>query len=207
MVGRRNRFGRRVNRFRRFRRVRRRRTPVLFCKLTRTVVVTHNNSVEQTEAFHVTLNDFAEHINLAPNFERVKVLRQVIKVYPQQNVANNTTSRIGSYALVPYHKPMPTTTPTYGASLSIDRAKIFRGTSFGRMSFVPATRLGADASPNNQFIRTDWKPEFEIGTTATLPVLYTGFIAFEANTGNLNSSIYTIVQDLYVRYRNQRSFI
>lgn len=191
-----------------WRRRHRRRTPVLYCKLTRTVQLNAVPNAENNFALHVTLNDFAEHINLAANFERVKVLRQVVRVYPQQNVSNNSTSRTGSYCLLPYHKPAPTTPVNFPTALSIDKAKIFRNTQKGRMSFVPAARLVVDASPANQAIRTDWKPEFEISTGATLPNLYTGMLVVE-NLGALvlTGTFYTVVQDLYVRYRNQRSFV
>ncbi len=186
----------------------RRRTPVLYVKLTRTIQVAIGPNIEFNQPLHVTLNDFAEHINLAPNFERVKVLRQVVRVFPQQNVSNTSTSRVGNYCMFPYHKPPPGTTINFPTALSIDKAKIFRCTQKGRMSYVPAARLDADAAPTNQSIRTDWRPEFEIGTTATLPMLYTGMIVFE-NIGVAlgTSAFYTIVQDLYVRYKNQRSFI
>lgn len=181
----------------------------MYCKLTRTVQAVVPPNTEYNLALHVTLNDFAEHINLAPNFERVKVLRQTVRVFPQQNVSNTSTSRVGNYCLLPYHKPTPVTPINFPTALSIDKAKIYRCTKVGRMSFVPATRLDADAAPTNQTIRTDWRPEFEIGTTATLPILYTGMFCVE-NIGVAvggSNAYFTLVQDLYVRYKNQRSFI
>lgn len=186
----------------------RKRTPTLYVKLTRSIQVTFGPNVQLTQPLHVTLNDFAEHINLAPNFERVRVLRQNVRIYPQQNVSNSSTSRVGGYCIYPYHKPLPTTPPNYPTALSIDKAKIYRGTSVGRMSFVPAARLAAEDATATANIRTDWKPTFEIGAGATTPILYTGAITFE-NLGILlgPSSFYTIIQDLHVVYKNQRSFI
>lgn len=210
-----NRFRRRRviyrrNRFKRVRRARSRvwKTPTLYVKLTKTIVVTASPLTDLNINLSVALNDFAEHINLGPNFERVKVYRQVVRVLPQQNVSNTSTSRVANYALIPYHKPPPTSPVTFVNAISIDKAKIYRQTHVGRMSFVPAARLDADATGGNQTIRTDWRPEFEISTTATLPNLYTGFVVFEATgvaTGS--QSFFTVVQDLYVRYKNQRSFI
>nr|QHN64369.1 capsid protein [Cyclovirus sp.] len=195
-----------VRRYRR--RFHRRRTPHLACKITRTLTIDVAANSDNIYAMNVTLDAFAEHRNLAPNFERVKVLRQNIRVFPQQNVANNSTSRVGTYAIVPYHKPIPASPISFATAVSIDRAKIYRCTEKGRMSFVPAARLSADATPNNLSIRTDWRPEFEIGTGATLPHLYTGFISVE----NLGADVtigpkFVIIQDLYVIYKNQRSFI
>lgn len=208
------RFVRRIPRRRRLRKpvrrrvLHRRRQPVLWVKLTRTIQVTQAPNVELNVPLHCQLNDFSEHINLGANFERVKVYKQVIRVLPQQNVSNTSTSRVGNYCILPYHKPVPSPFVSLPTALSVDKAKIFRGTQKGRMSFVPATRLDADSSTGNQTIRTDWRPEFEIGTTATLPILYTGMLVFE-NLGIAlgPTSYYTIVMDLYVRYKNQRSFI
>lgn len=190
--------------------IRRRRQTSFPVKLTRSVHVTANGTTDYNLSFMISLNDFAEHINLAGNFERVKVLRQTVLVLPQQNVANNTTSRIGSYALIPYHKPLPTTPSlNFPTALSIDKAKVFRGTQKGRMSFVPAARIGVEQSGEAGvgYTRTDWRPTLELGREATLPYLYTGFFAHE-NLGVTGMEYhYTIIQHLYVRYYNQRSFI
>lgn len=193
------------------RRLRRKKTPTLYVKLTRTVQITVPSATEYNYALHVTLNDFAEHINLAASFERVKVLRQTVRVYPQQNVSNTSTSRVGNYCLLPYHKPAPTTAINFPTALSIDKAKIYRGTAKGRMSFVPAARVDVDATgtPASQTVQTSWRPEFEISAGPTLPILYTGMLVVE-NIGITVPpvvSYYTLVQDLYVRYKNQRSFI
>lgn len=184
------------------------RQSVLYVKLTRTVQINVTPGLESNYPMHVTLDDFAEHINLAANFERVKALRQVVRVFPHQNVSNNSTSRVGNYCLVPYHKPAPTPAINFPTALSVDKAKIFRDTQKGRMSFVPAARLSADATPTNLSIKTEWRPEFEIGTGPTLPHLYTGFLVVE----NLGAAVttgthYTVVQDLYVKYSVQRSFV
>lgn len=216
MAFRRRRFVRRKTGFRRrkvFKRRsmrRRRRQPVLYVKITRSIHVNVEPQQEKNVSMQISLNDFAEHVNLAANFERVKVLRQVVRVFPQQNVSNSSTSRIGSYCLFPYHKPAPSTEINFPTALSIDKAKVFRGTSVGRMSFVPASRLAVDANlpaGTTNYSKTEWKPEFEIGSGATTSILYTGmFVAENINTPNVDA-YYTIIQDLYVRYKNQRSFI
>lgn len=182
---------------------------MLFVKLTRTIQIAIPPSVEFNQPLHVSLNDFAEHINLAPNFERVKVLRQTVRVLPQQNVSNTSTSRVGNYCMLPYHKPLPTSLINFPTALSVDKAKVFRCTAKGKMSFVPATRLDSDGVGGNQTIRTDWRPELEIGTTATNVIFYTGMIVFENINAGLTgtTAYYTVIQDLYVRYKNQRSFI
>lgn len=192
---------------RRYRRTRRP-TPAITLKLTRTVQVTVPPATEYNYSFAVSLNDFAEHINMAPNFERVKVLRQDIRVFPQQNVSNTSTSRVGSYCLLPYHRPAPTSAINFPTALSIDKAKIFRSTAKGRMSFVPATRIVTDSTGGtNQASRTDWRPEFEITTAQSLNILYTGMMVVEnLNVALGTSQYYTIVMDMWVRYKNQRSF-
>ncbi|UNY50593.1 capsid protein [Chifec virus UA13_1727] len=191
------------------RRIRRRRQATLYCKITRTIHASHPLKDEYNLPLHVTLNDFSEHVNLAATFERVKVLRQVVTVYPQQNVSNTSTSRVGGYCLVPYHKTLPTTYINYPTALSVDKAKAFRATQTGRMSFVPCSRLVVENSAGAVSVayQNSWKPEFEITAENTIPQLYTGFICFESLAQSAVTAYYTIKQDLYVKYKNQRSFI
>ncbi len=204
-----------VYRRRRFKPVRRRvyrkrrPTPALYIKLTRTVQIAVAPNTEFNYSFQVSLNDFAEHINMAPNFERVKVLRQDIRVYPQQNVSNTSTSRVGNYCLFPYHRPAPTTAINFPTALSIDKAKVFRGTQKGRQSYVPATRVVTDSTGGtNQASRTDWKPEFEITNAQSLNIMYTGMMVVENLGVPLGgaTAYYTVVMDMWVRYKNQRAF-
>ncbi|AGC84156.1 putative capsid protein [Cyclovirus roach] len=185
-------------------------TPSMYCKLTRTIQYTHTNSALGLQSMQVRPSDFSEFTNQASNWERVKIYKLRVRVYPQQNVANNTTSRIPNYAMVPYHRPTDTLTTTFPACLSIDRAKVYRGTSFGQMNYVPLARIGVQTAGSGsvfKLIREDWKPLVQIGSDATDVNLYTGFIAFEGVEGLTGSSYYTIVQDLYVKFIQQRGFI
>ena len=117
---RRIRYRRKPVRFRRRRyarrRVHRRRTTKLSVKLTRTIVMDVDGKAENNLSLHANLNEFSEHINLGANFERVKVWKVRARVYPQQNVANNTT-RIGNYCIVPYHNVMPATAINFPTAL------------------------------------------------------------------------------------------
>ncbi|AGJ74759.1 capsid protein [Dragonfly associated cyclovirus 8] len=193
------------------RRFRFKRTPVLYVKLTRTVQVVSVINKGGLNSLNQVLNDFAEFQNLAPSFERVKVYRLNVRVFPHQNVSNNSTSKVPGYAIVPYHRPPPAATPSFSACLSIDRAKVYRGTAFGRMSLIPASRLDVEANTGEKYSpdRIDWKPEFEISSAAATQYLYTGFVIFETEptAPDSETATYTIVYDLYVRFKNQRSFI
>ncbi|AXL65890.1 putative capsid protein [Fly associated circular virus 1] len=187
-----------------------RRTPSLYCKLTRTIQYSHVSSATAIQSMQVRPNDFAEYQNQAANWERVKIYRLRVRVFPQQNVANNTTSRCPNYAFVPYHRPVDTLTATFPTCLSIDRAKVYRGTQFGQMNFVPLARMGVQTAGTGavvKLIHEDWKPTLQIGTDATDVNLYTGFIAYEGIDGLTGSTYYTVVQDLYVKFIQQRGFV
>lgn len=190
------------------RRAHRRRVPKLSVKLTRTIQLDADGKAENNLSLHCNLNEFAEHINLGANFERVKVWKVKARVYPQQNVANNSTSRVGNYCIVPYHNVMPTTPINFPTALSIDKAKVFRGTQCGRMSFVPVSRLNVDHSTSADATYTvaQWRPTFEISKTASTQWLYNGFLVPEKINQD-TASHFTIVLDVFVTYYNQRSFL
>ncbi|ADD62452.1 capsid protein [Human associated cyclovirus 2] len=211
MPQRRNRFVRSRRRvFKRRLRFRRRPISTLFTKLTRSVQVYSDARTGGVASLHQTLEQFSEHKNLAPNFERVKIYRLNVRVFPQQNVANNTSSRVTNYAIVPYHRPLvKPATPNFPTCLSIDKSKIRRMTQFGRMSFVPAVRLGTDTETSTLYNTTKWRPEFDIGVDADKEILYCGFLCFEGDSTIAESHPvnFTVVMDLFVKYKNQRSFI
>ncbi|UBR88850.1 putative capsid protein [mongoose-associated cyclovirus Mon-32] len=205
---------RRVHRRRRmFRRrytKRSRSTPTLACKLTKTVQVSTNLKTGGFTTCNFQLNDFAEFTNLASNFERVRVVRCRVRVLPHQNVANNSTSENLNYAIVPYHGPITSgQLPNFPTSLSIDRAKVYRMTQRGYMNFVPAIRYSVDSDGGNQTLGIKWRPELYISTAASKEILYTGFINYEGATYiNENyASHFTVIMDVFVRFKNQRGFI
>lgn len=185
-----------------------RRTPTLRVKLTRTVQITHELKNFSIYPCHVQLADFAENTNLASNFERVTISKVVCKIFPHQNVANNSTSRLPNYCIFPYHRGIANAGAllNFPTALSIDKAKVYRSTQIGRMSFVPMARLRADPESTN-FTVSKWRPTFDIGRESMDQWLYCGYLAFEHVAELEGSSYFTMVQDVYVTYKNQRSFI
>lgn len=192
-------------------RFRRKKNNALNVKLTRTIQVSSNAKTGGIYSLHQTLDEFSEFKNLAPNFEYVKVNRVRVRVYPQQNVSNNSTSRITNYALVPYHRPVvQPTVPNFPTCLSIDKAKIRRMTSVGQMNFVPTARVAVDRGAGESTLAHPvWRPQFDIASTAATEILYCGFLSFEGDntiTGDQPVN-FTVVVDCYVVFKNQRAFI
>lgn len=174
--------------------------------------MSHNQNVDATYEFTQSLASFAEFKNLAPNFERVKVNRLVVRVLPHQNVSNNSTSRVANYCVFPYHKNFESPNPTFEAALSVDKAKVYRVTQKAVRSFVPCTYC-ADVPSNpagsTSYEGIRWKPEFIIDRTTNTMVTYNGAMAFEKIDGATeeNKTHFTIIFDIYCVFKNQRSFV
>ena len=168
--------------------------------------VSANNNANSQFNLHCMLNDFAEHTNLAPNFERVKVYKIRVRIYPHQNVSNDSTSTVPLYAIFPYHKDLPSPVTTFANILSIDKCKIRRQTQYNSMTFVPASLYTVFGSEWNTLT---WRPEFELLSTGSTQKLYTGGVFFEGVDGlpEGKKTTFTIVYDVFVKYKNQRSII
>lgn len=195
---------------RRVYRRRKARTVTMRVKCTRTIQFTHTQLGTTFQSMNVRPSDFAEFTNLAPSFERVKIIKLTVRVHPHQNVSNNSTSRTTNYAIVPYHRPVDTISVNFPTALSIDRAKVYRSTACGRMSFVPLCRTAvqtAGTGSQTKLINDIWRPTLSIGPDATDVNLYCGFIAFEGVDQLSGSQFYTIIQDLHVKFINQRGFV
>ncbi|ARO38305.1 capsid [Circovirus sp.] len=153
--------------------------------------------------------DFDEFGNLAPNFEAYRFTRCRVRILPQQNVSNNSTSLVPSYCLFPWHRPMPEAT-TFNAYLSIDRAKIFRATGVGKMTFVPSVLNSlATADGKGYTLETKFKPRIELvnNDSAYNVVFYTGGLGFQGiPDGEKGAKAhYNIVIDMWCTFYNQKT--
>lgn len=210
----RRRFARKpVRRRRVFKRRYRKRTTGSGClfKFTRTIQLEHPTNVDGMYSLHTSLDDYAEHQNLAPNFEMAKVLKVITRVHPHQNVSNNSTSRVGSYCLLPYHRVISKTV-NFPTALSVDRAKTYRSTAKGRLASVPCTRINTIKSTGaGEYSMVKWRPTIDLSQNASSEALYCGYIVFENIGGSVDPppprEYYTIIQEIYVKYYTQRSFI
>lgn len=206
---------RRRNRFRR--RVARRRRSVrrgFRVKLTETQLVSGSVTKNELKELHVDLTNFSEFKRLGSNFEYCVPRVVVQTIYPQQNVSNTSTSAVPPYVIFPYHKNIPTSGVGFSDYLSIDKAKLYRGTAVGRMSFVPSIGLLNNFEINgpvtNKYFRTDmFRPklrcqEVDIGSSR-LPRLYCGGVCFSGNAELTegSKSYFMIKTDVYLTFYNQ----
>lgn len=207
------RFARKPVRRRRFfkRRYKRRSPNGCVFKFTRTIQIEHSTGEDGMYPLHTRLDDFSEHLNLAPNFEMAKVIKVVTLVHPQQNVSNNSTSRVGSYCLLPYHRTVAKSI-NFPTALSIDKAKVYRATQKGRLASVPCCRINTVKSTGTgEYSTVKWRPVIDLSEKASEEALYCGYIVFEKLNTAVSppppSDYYTLIQSVYVRYYTQRSFI
>ncbi|ARO38303.1 capsid [Circovirus sp.] len=175
-------------------------------KFTRVVSITQNLALSQIHDLSFEPSDFEEFFNLAANFEAYKFTRLRVRVLPQQNVSNNSSSLIGDYCLIPWHRGVPTKSK-FDDYVSVDKAKIFRGTKCGSMSFVPSTLNDVQYS-TNKTIQSNvvYRPRIEITTADSMEIThYTGLMAMQALTDAPTDSKahYNIVYDAWCTFINQ----
>ncbi|UNY50595.1 capsid protein [Chifec virus UA13_1817] len=201
---------RRVRRRRIFRRRRfGRRGAQLVCKFTRCVKTNVIQKNDSYESFAFSPTGFQEFVDLAKNFNYYQFTRCRIRVIPHQNVANNSTSEVGLYALIPWHRDVPTA-GTFSAMCSIDKAKIFRQTQIGSMTFVCNTLTKNDVPSTAGSGETiNWMPKTQVPYGAAVaPLHYCGMIAYEGLQTALDPDAhtkFTIVQDVWVRFYQQKA--
>ncbi|AXH74139.1 MAG: putative capsid protein [Circoviridae sp.] len=178
-------------------------------KLTRFVSVTQDVAKTTQMGLDLRPVDFNEFSKLASNFEAFRFSRCRVRVLPQQNVSNNSTSLMPAYCLVPWHRPLPADS-SFNDFMSIDRAKIYRGNQVGRMSFVPSTIVSVGTSAGGTLtMETKWKPRMEIineGTAYTV-IFYTGAIGFQGipDAPEGSKAHYNIVIDMWGSFYNQKT--
>lgn len=178
----------------------------LLCKLTK--ISTVRVDVTKVNVFSLSFlpQDFAEFTNLRDSFEMIKYLKVKVRVLPLQNVSNNTTSAMPAYCMLPWHRTGPASSE-FKNYLSVDKAKLFRGTQIGRQSYVPCNLL-ANSTDTAGAVSTDtihWRPTLFIQSgQKAFPRIYTGLIAFQGD-GALTSgeAIYNIIMDCWVVWKKQ----
>lgn len=180
---------------------------VFRCKLTKVVSIEHAMGSTQIWNTSVQPKDFAEFLNLAPNFEAYRFKKMLVRVIPQQNVANNSTSRQGLYCMFPWHQPQPSGTNSFNSYLSIDRAKIYNATERGKQIYNINVLQSVKYDANtNAADRVLWAPRIEIRSDQAYETRhFGGCIAFNtvANVDKDAKSYYDIVTDVWCDFYNQ----
>ncbi|AGJ74757.1 capsid protein [Dragonfly associated cyclovirus 7] len=207
--------------FRRYRRQRRRRLPfrrrlyrartkigTLSCKLTKVSHVQVPNTTTTVWTISFNPKDFAEYLRLGPEFERCKFISVRVRVIPWQNVSNNSTSQVPNYCILPWHRPQAAS-GDFEHYMSVDKARLYRQTQRGYMSFVPSTLTftgdvaSAEKKNNYQYL---WKPTIMWNSeiSSLQPKIYCGLIAFQGDPSmEGRNSDFNIVIDCMVRFSNQ----
>lgn len=192
--------------FRRRRRYRRR-SGSLSCKLTNVTQAAVPISTTLVEGLSFKLTDFKEFNGLYKNFERVKVNRMRVTVYPQQNVTDNQMGLCGGYCLLPWHRSDYASGLSFSDYLSSDKAKYFRSTQIGKQSYVPAIHVvneSGTAAVSADVIK--WRPEIYInGLQKEVPMFYGGLFVHEPIPPIAQDShaYYTFKMEVWVTFKNQ----
>lgn len=152
-------------------------------------------------------NDFAEWANLAANYEAFRFTKCRVRVHPQQNVSNNSSSVIGDWCIFPWHRKAPSTY-TYNDFLSVDKCKTYRGTTTGRMTFVPSVLSYTQYADKLTSSEVNYRPRLEVIDKNVGEIShYTGCIGFQALTDAPENAKahYNIIIDMYCTFINQKT--
>lgn len=182
-------------------------------KFTRQVSITQDLAVTSKYNLQFRPGDFAEWKALSPNFEAFRFTRLRVRVLPQQNISNNSTSLIGDYCLLPWHEEIDSKA-SFQDYLSVDKAKLYRGTACGRMTFVPnVLQPSAYQTAGNNWVASTPKFKARIETSSTEFTgdiwHYTGLMAMQALTdAPANSKAhYNVIMDAYCTFYNQKTVL
>lgn len=179
----------------------------MFVKLTKVSVVTFPLTEVASFPLDAIPLEFPEFANLAPNFEAYRFHRMKVRVFPHANVGNNTTSKMSTYCLLPWHQPIPTG-GSFETYLSLDKAKIFRDFNVGKQIYNLNTLIATKAGTDSELIETAWNKRIELtGDTAYTVRHYGGLMAFQEvkNAPEKYSVDVTIIRDVYCTFYNQRT--
>ncbi|ADD62464.1 capsid protein [Cyclovirus Chimp12] len=209
---RRRRMRKPVRRFRRRCRMRRRvlrsKPGNMLTKLTKITTLSVENNINATWSCSFKMGDFTEYGRLAPNFETVKLNKVVVRVQPLQNVANNSTSSVPAYVVVPWHYNIALP-KDFASYLSIDKHKLRTQTVGTSMSFVPniVTVGVANEGANPTGRNITWKPTLEcLGVDINIPRVYCGAIRFQGQPDmEGRKTAFNIITDVYCTFRNQNT--
>lgn len=177
------------------------------CKLTKCTTVGAVAKDDSTYQLQVIPAEYDEFLALAPNFEAYRLTKLVVRVLPQQNVSNNSTSRASAYAMLPWHKPYTTGVNSFNRLISVDRAKIYRHTERGRQVYNLNVLQQLQYSDGDRSDKCVWSPRVELrGDGAYKLQYFAGLIAFQkqANPPAEDTKFFfDIVTDVYCTFYNQ----
>nr|AWR89309.1 coat protein [Dragonfly associated cyclovirus] len=182
----------------------RKRNGNLYCKLTLVETKVHKSNNNEVQELHIIPSLFREYNNLGPSFESCTFFKARMTIIPVANVSNNSTSRLPTYTMFPWKKAVPIRT-LYQDYLSIDRAKQFRGTQVGTMSFIPCVNLTASTAGDGILPVRQWRPTLQWNSSSEKqPNLYCGGACFQGlGEGDTSSCEYIIRTDVWVRFNRQ----
>nr|WBG01473.1 coat protein [Army ant associated cyclovirus 2] len=195
---------RRILRARRFRRPRPGRGNFRV-KLTKIVTVAHTADSTQMFSLGVQPKDFTEFLNLAPNFEAYRMKKMLVRIVPQANVSNNTTSANGVYCLLPWHQPTPSVENSFNSFLSVDRAKVYRGTERGKQIYNMNVLQGMNYD-STDLERVLWSPRIEIRNDSAYETRhFSGLFIMNRIEGKTKEDVYRydVIQDVWIEFYNQ----
>ncbi|ADD62474.1 capsid protein [Human associated cyclovirus 7] len=190
-------------------------------KLTETQLVQANVTKNELKELHIDLANFTEFNRLQDSFEYFVPRLVVHTIIPQQNVSNTSTSAVPPYCMFPYHKNIPSTGVGWTDYLSVDKAKLYRGTQVGRMAFVPSIGMlnnveincvGSDCKLNKFYRQDIFRPKLRCPDSnapeaSQLPRLFCGGVCFAGNSflKESDKSYFMIKTDVYLTLYNQNT--
>ncbi|ADD62460.1 capsid protein [Cyclovirus PK6197] len=180
----------------------------LLVKLTKIDTVNVDISKINVWSLSYLPTDFSEYNELKKNFEYCVFLKERVTIYPMQNIANNSTSQVPAYLMAPWHRGGPASA-TFNTYLTIDRAKIFRGTQVGSQTYVPSVLIeglsdsgGGTSSPD----MIQFRPKIYISNSQTRAIrIYNGIIAFQGNGEMTGTARYNVKHDVWVVFKKQNT--
>lgn len=206
---------RRARRYARRRFKRGHRSGSLYCKLTKIEIYNCDNTKNEFLQLGFQPDNFGEYDSLARNFEFCKFLKVRVTILPLQNVSNASTSIMPCYVMTPWHYSVAIPTD-FNKMLSMDKAKVARGTRVMSQTYVPSLQIcnevsvspiPPDGSAYNSVI---WRPQIRTTRSGSdpnkrnLPYIHTGLAAFQGSAAITNkSSAYNIKWDVWVKFSGQ----
>ncbi|ARO38287.1 capsid [Circovirus sp.] len=195
---------------RRYRRVRKFRSRCgpgdMFCKLSKIASISVDNQTNHVYYTSVKLSDFDEWANMRAVFQRTKVYKMKVTVQPLQNVANNSTSTVPAYCMIPWHQPPFGPTTNFNAMISIDKHKLRRQTQGCVQTYVPNVLvMGQYTGSSGEFQTTVWRPTVA-NDYAQSTTIYGGAIGFQGDDSmEGRKTHFNIKIELYVKMIQQES--
>lgn len=176
-------------------------------KFTRSILLTVPLNKDSTQAVSFIPTDFNEFLGLYQNFEAYRFTRIRVRVIPWQSVTL-VSQGLPTYLIAPWHRDLPSSM-TFADSVSLDKAKIYRDTQRGHMSFKPNTLSAVKytgGTGGSVLTECNWAPRIE-NIDTTFPRMYGGVIVFSSNANpqETTSCNYTIIIDAWCRMYNQKS--